>query len=155
MQSLLSDVGESARGSGRSDTAAAAASSDALLLAKLGVGDTFQRGDGRWVQKRVKTEFWDHHHGDMCPVSVVNCYRLMVDCPHCTAHRVEEPKPYREGYCSPYYCVCRQQEPFLFAQRCCLDGRKLSTALKIAAKFQSSIAKKAETQNFRVFIIIN
>merc|ERR1712018_470840 len=62
-------VGESARGSGRSDTAAAAASSDALLLAKLGVGDTFQRGDGRWVQKRVKTEFWYHHHGDMCPVS--------------------------------------------------------------------------------------
>ena len=87
------------------------------IFTKLGVGGTIQLDDGSWVQKRVKPKFWGHHPGDFCPLSTVNCYQYVSYCPHCTAYRLNDPKPFREGYCSPYYCVCRKDERFLYAQR--------------------------------------
>ena len=93
-----------------------AAPSDPILT-KLGVGGTIHVGDGRWVQKRVKPKYWGHHSGDLCPLSIVNCYKFLSYCPHCTANRLNDPKPYQEGYCSPYFCLCRKKERFLYAQR--------------------------------------
>ena len=97
--------------------ATAAATTPDPILAKLAVGGTTYVGDGRWVQKRVKPEFWGHRAGDLCPLSTVNCYQFIAFCPRCTANRLSDPTPYREGYCSPYYCRCRERERFQYALR--------------------------------------
>ena len=114
------DVGKALGGSSQSETNTAGRKEPTEpvdpILTKLGVGGTIHVGEGRWVQKRFKPKFWGHHPGDLCPLSIVNCYNYISYCPHCTANRFNDPKPYQEGYCSPYYCQCRQ-ERFQFAQR--------------------------------------